>query len=418
MLLFATAIAMVLVVSFLCSIFESVLLSINHAKIEALTERGKPAGRILAGFKRNIDRPIAAILIANTAAHTVGAAVAGATYADVFNEETLWLFTVVFTLAVLLFTEIIPKTLGANYSASLAVPVARGIQWLTFILKPLVLVSEKISSSLRGNAPVPVTSVDEIRLLAALGRNEGLVGENVADIIVGATRLRQMSATDAMIPRPDVRFLSGESSRDETWKQLEGARYSRYPFSPTQQLDDASGVVLVKDLLTWLNRHPGEPIDWEALVMEPLMVPENTQLNALLPIFKNSRRHMALVVDEHGGIEGIVTLEDVLEEMVGEIDDETDVTTDDIRSQADGSLWVRANLDLRRLCNALEIEWRPDDDVATVSGLLVDELGRIPVTGDVITWRDHRFHVIAASKRRAELVRVVPPGPQGEEAEG
>ena len=409
MLLFISAVGVVLVVSFLCSIFESVLLSINHAQIEALNERGRPAGRLLAGFKRNIDVPIAAILILNTAAHTVGASVAGASYSNVFSEQTLWLFTIVFTLAVLLFTEIIPKTLGVTFTGRLAVPVARGIQWLTFVLKPLVLLSEKISSGLRGRHRQPVTSVDEIRLLTALGRNEGIVGPSTADIIVGATRLRQMRATDVMIPRQEVKFLSAQSSRDEIREQLETLRYSRYPFSPTQELDDATGLVLVKELLLWMGDHPDEEIDWSAVVFEPLIVPENKPLNYLLRLFQSARRHMALVVDEYGGVEGIVTLEDVLEEIVGEIVDESDVATEDIWPQPDGSLKVRATVDLRRLCAALGIDWRPRGDYATVGGLLTEELGRIPGSGDAVSWRGCRFEVVSAGRRRVELVRVIPP---------
>ncbi len=415
MLLFVSAVAVVLVVSFLCSIFESVLLSINHAQIEALNQQGRPAGRLLAGFKRNIDVPIAAILILNTAAHTVGASVAGASYANVFNEHTLWLFTIIFTLAVLLFTEIIPKTLGVTFSGRLAVPVARGIQWLTFALKPLVLLSEKISSSLRGRHRQPVTSVDEIRLLAALGRNEGIVGPSTADIIVGATRLRQMRATDVMIPRQQVSFLSAMSSRAEILEQLKTLRYSRYPFSPTQELDDASGMVLVKELLAWMNEHPDDEIDWSAITFEPLIVPENKTLNYLLRLFQTAQRHMALVVDEYGGVEGIVTLEDVLEEIVGEIVDESDVATEDIWPQPDGSYQVRATLDLRRLCAALGIDWRPRADYATVAGLLAEELGHIPKAGDAIDWRGYRLEVLSAGRRRAELVRIIPPAGEPDE---
>lgn len=409
MLLFATAVAVVLVVSFLCSIFESVLLSINHAQIEALNEKGKRAGRLLAGFKRNIDVPIAAILILNTAAHTVGASVAGASYTSVFSEQTLWLFTIVFTIAVLLFTEIIPKTLGVTFAGRFAVPVARGIQWLTFLLKPLVVLSEKISSSLRGRHRVPVTSVEEIRLLAALGRNEGIVGHSTADIIVGATRLRQMRANDVMIPRREVSFLSASASREEVLAQLKSLRFSRYPFSPTSELDDATGMVLVKELLAWINEHPDAPIDWQELVIEPLIVPEHKPLNFLLRLFQSSRRHMALVVDEYGGVEGVVTLEDVLEEIVGEIDDESDIATESLLPQDDGSYEVHATLDLRRLCAALGIDWRASVEYATVGGLLAEELGRIPERGDVLEWRGYRLEVVSAGRRRAERVRVVPP---------
>jgi len=406
MLLFITAVAVVLVVSFLCSICESVLLSINHAQVEALTRKGRPAGQLLAGFKRNIDMPIAAILILNTAAHTIGASVAGASYVDVFSEKSLWVFTVAFTTAVLLFTEIIPKTLGVSYSSLLATPVARGIQLLTFVLRPMVLLSERISRTLRGSGRQPVTSVEEIRLLAALGRNEGLVGVGTADIILGATRLRQMNAGDVVIPRRQVTFLSRRDSRAATLEKLKALRYSRFPFSDTKELDAVSGMVLARELFFWMQEHPEGEIDWDSLVIEPQVVPESKPLNFLLRMFQASRRHMALVVDEYGSVEGIVTLEDVLEEIVGEIVDESDAPLEDMRWLPDGALWVRAKVDVRRVCAQLGIDWQPDAEFATVGGLLAEELGRIPVKGDVVEWQQYRFEVLAAGRRRAEHVRI------------
>ena len=166
MLLFVTAVGVVLVVSFLCSIFESVLLSVTRPQIEVLTRDGRRAGPLLASFKDNMDVPIAAILILNTAAHTIGAAVAGASYANAFNPNTLWLFSILFTIAVLLLTEIIPKTLGVSHAPALAPRVAHGIKWLTVALRPLVVLSEKISRAIRGDVETPVTSIEEIRLLA------------------------------------------------------------------------------------------------------------------------------------------------------------------------------------------------------------------------------------------------------------
>src|SRR5210317_447793 len=131
MLLLVTAIAVVLVVSFACSILESVLLSLTRPQVEITGRRHPRAGRMLTRFKENMDVPIAAILILNTAAHTIGASVAGASYSNVFDSSALWVFSILFTIAVLLLTEIIPKTLGVTYSTLLAAPVAYGIQWLT-----------------------------------------------------------------------------------------------------------------------------------------------------------------------------------------------------------------------------------------------------------------------------------------------
>ena len=154
MQIFIAAVSVALIVSFLCSIFESVLLSINYAQVESLAQQGKRSAQLMKEFKQRIDVPIAAILITNTIAHTVGTTVAGATYEDAFSAETLWIFTIVFTISILLLTEIIPKTLGITYARRLATPVAFGIYALTVALRPLVMLSSVVSRALRGGKDV------------------------------------------------------------------------------------------------------------------------------------------------------------------------------------------------------------------------------------------------------------------------
>jgi CBS domain containing-hemolysin-like protein len=406
MLIFITAVAVVLIVSFLCSVFESVLLSITRPQVEMLSRDGRHAGELLAGFKEHMDVPIAAILILNTAAHTIGAAVAGASYADVFDPKTLWIFSLVFTFAVLLFTEIIPKTLGVNYTMLLAGPVAYGIRVLTVALKPLVVVTELISRSLRNDQANPVTSPEELRLLASLGRSEGAVSAGTAGMIVGATHLRHLEAHDIMLPRDQIQFLSGTMNRDAVIKQVRETGHSRFPFTPTDSIDDVSGVVLVKTLLDWLLHNPDVPPDWAALSKDTLIMPYTAPLPKMLRTFQESRRHMAVVVDEYGSVQGIATLEDLLEEIVGDIRDESDQPADDIRPQPDGSLHVRASVDLRQLSATLGVAWDPDTDIITIGGLVTEMLQRIPVAGDTIEWNGYRIEVLEANRRRARLVAI------------
>ena len=406
MLIFVIAVSVVLIVSFMCSIFESVLLSLTRPQIELMINAKKRAGRLLAGFKENMDVPIAAILILNTAAHTVGAAVAGASYSNVFSPGTLWLFSLLFTIAVLLFTEIIPKTLGVTYATALASPVAHGVQWLTRLLWPLVAVSEKISQSLRGEVDVPVTTPEEIRLLAVLGKSEGAVGNRTAEMIVGAAQLRQLQAHDVRLPRESVHFLSETMGRDEVVEFVRRSGHSRFPVTPTNDLDDVSGVVIVKELLDWLLRNDAEKIDWSALRQDILTVPESLPLPRLLQTFQESHRHLALVVDEYGAVDGIATLEDVIEEIVGDIRDESDAPGEDIREQGDGSLIVHATVDLRRLSARLGVVWHSEQDVASIGGLVSERLERIPRIGDVIDWHGYRIEVINADRRRARSLSV------------
>jgi CBS domain containing-hemolysin-like protein len=309
-------------------------------------------------------------------------------------------------VAVLLFTEIIPKTLGVTFATILSVPVAYGIRWLTVLLWPLVAISERISRSLRGDVHIPITSTDEIRLLATLGRTEGAVGPWTADIIVGATHLRHLQARDVMLPREKVNYLSAGMSRDEAMQIARKSGHSRFPFSPTRDVNDVSGVVLTKNLLFWLLMNDAPEIDWKAITQEPLVVPSTLLLPQLLRTYQESQRHLAVVVDEYGSFEGIVTLEDVLEEIVGDIRDESDLPVKDILRRPDETLVVRAEVDLRKLSARLGIPWQPDVGVSTVGGLVTESLERIPIAGDSIIWSGHRIDVLEADERRAKLLSV------------
>jgi CBS domain containing-hemolysin-like protein len=406
MYIFIAAVTTALVVSFLCSIFESVLLSINPAHVEKLAIDGRRSGQLLRDFKSNIDVPIAAILIANTIAHTIGATVAGASYVDVFSEQSLWLFSLIFTLAVLLFTEIIPKTLGITFATRLATPVAHAIHYLTRALSPLVWMASKLSRGLRGKREATVTSIEEIRLLTAIGRNEGVVGAKTAGIIDSATRLHQLDAGDVLLPRSKVIILSAEQDRGEVLKIVRQSGHSRFPFSPTGHADDISGVVLAKELLFFVYDH-AENIPWQDIVRETLYVPETTPLNILLQSFRSARKHIAVVVDEYGDTQGIVTLEDVLEELVGEIVDESDRPIEEISLQPDGSYHVLATVEMRKIITQFGVPGDTDEDVVTLGGLLAGLLDRVPQPGDTIEWNSYRFEVLTALDTRADLVRVV-----------
>ena len=406
MQVFVIAVSVALVVSFMCSIFESVLLSMSHARVEVLAERGRKSGRILKAFKERIDIPISAILITNTAAHTVGTAVAGASYSQVFDPESLWIFTVVFTVVVLLFTEIIPKTLGVAYARRLAKPVAYGIRALTVVLRPLVLASEAISRSIRGDKGGPVTSLDEIRLLATIGHSEGVVGTQAAEMIVGAAELRKLSATNVMVPRQDVVFLSHDDSPEEVLLTINRSGFSRYPYSPSGDHDHVVGVVYAKEILSQLVESRSDRIRWQTLVHDAIVVPESVALESLLRTFRQMRRHMALIVDEYGDFQGIVTLEDVIEEVVGDIFDESDLPREDLWQRSDGSVRAFGTAELHRVCRLLGVEMPDDAEVATVGGLVSESLGRIPQQGDTLEWRGCRLTVLSAGGRGADLVSI------------
>jgi len=408
MQVFIVAVTAALVVSFICSIFESVLLSLSHAQVEVLAQKGKPSGKILKAFKERIDIPISAILITNTAAHTIGTAVAGASYANVFSQDSLWIFTIVFTLVVLLFTEIVPKTLGVAHAQRLAKPVAYGISALAGVLRPLVIASEALSRSLRSDKVGAVTSLEEIRFLATIGHSEGVVGKHTAEMIVGASELRKLAASNVMVPRQEVVYLSQDASPTQVLKTISDSGFSRFPYSLTGDLDDVVGVVFAKEVLTQLVDSKQTEIEWQTLVHEAIVVPETVALDSLLRTFRERRRHMALIVDEYGDFQGIVTLEDVVEEIVGDIFDESDLPREDLWQRPDGTIRAFGTAELHRICRLLEVNIPDDIEVATVGGLVSELLGRIPQQGDTIDWQGNRLTVLSAGRRGVDLVSVVP----------
>ena len=189
--------------------------------------------------------------------------------------------------------------------------------------------------------------------------------------------------------------------------------HSRLPFSTTDDLDNVSGIVLTKDLLFDLYTDPSREIDWAAVIREPLSIPESKPLNDLLRAFQETRSHMAIVVDEYGGIEGIVTLEDVLEEIVGDIIDESDRQVEDMWPLGDGSVEVLASIEMRKVGAHLGFEWHSDSGITTPGGLVAQRLGRIPVAGDSVEWDGYRLDVLLASPTRAERIRFSPLGSEG-----
>ncbi|HEY6078509.1 MAG TPA: hemolysin family protein [Polyangiaceae bacterium] len=401
MLLLILTVLWSLVVSFFCSVSEAVVLSVTHAQVEGL---GRSRGaEILREFKREIDLPIAAIVSFHTVAHTVGASVCGAMYVNVFGEGTLWMFSVGFTVAVLVFSEIIPKTLGVTYAASLAIPVAYSVRVLVVVLKPVLWLTSIFARLLRGDHANPVTSIEEIKLLVALGRTEGALAGRLADMIEGATALRELTAYDVMVPRARVIYLSGERDLEENLAVVRESGHSRFPYTSDGNPDRFEGMVLVKDLMFKLRESPEDP-DWKTLSTPLLVIPATAQLEKVLRTFQEQRRHLALVVDEYGGTQGIITLEDVLEEIVGEIEDETDRVDQAIIRRADGKLVCRGMAESRKVFELLGIE--EDSEMVTVAGFVAHLVGRVPRIGDTVEWHGWRFTVTRATARRAERLEI------------
>jgi len=314
--------------SFVCSLLESILLSVNFSYAEVLKKKSPKSGHRLEELKRNIDRPLAAILSLNTIAHTVGAAGVGAEAAKIFGSASVGVVSAILTLLILVLSEIIPKTLGALYNRELASIGTFIIYWLIRILYPLVLLSEKITQLLVGRSKFPVVSRDEFRALAAMGVEEGIVLESESRIFLNVMRFSKLRVKDIMTPHPVLFALPENMTIGDILQKKVELRFSRIPIYPPEG-EDIIGYYILKSDVLLAAAHDETEKKLLQLARNILIVPETSSLHRLFEKLLHHREMIALVVDEHGGVAGVVTMEDILETIVGiEIVDETDETVD------------------------------------------------------------------------------------------
>jgi len=333
MTLLMISVATVLVVSALCSLSEAALYAVRMPYISQLVESGSAAGRILAKFKHNMEQPITAILIVNTAANTAGAAIAGAQAGQEFGESSIIWFSALFTLAVLFFSEILPKIAGVAYARQIATFVSVPWNAAVAVLHPVVWLTEKISRVLKRGQPTVFAPELEVAQMAVISAEEGSILPEEAGLVGNVLRLDDVQAKDIMTPRSVVLALPADATlrqfRDRSYEKI----YSRIPLYAPENPENWMGVVRSQDVLTRLANDEFDVVLQD--ICRPIhFVPEQTHGHHLLTEFLTRKVHLLGVVDEYGSITGIVTLEDIMESLVGvEIVDETD-TTEDLQKEA------------------------------------------------------------------------------------
>ncbi|WP_020404228.1 CNNM domain-containing protein [Gracilimonas tropica] len=314
-------------VSFLCSILEAVLLSISPSFVAVLEREGHKSGKILRDLKKDIDRPLSAILSLNTIAHTVGAAGVGAQAQVVFGNTYVSLTSALLTLAILIFSEIIPKTLGATYWKKLSGFAARTTKFLIIITYPLVVLSQWITKWLSSEDKQPTVSREEFSAMAELGFEEGVFEEGESNIFKNLIRFRSLKVKDIMTPRIVVVKFQEDRTIKEILQKKEELRVSRMPVFGENE-EDITGYILKNDLYYNLSEGNGE-MPLREIKREVLILPETISLKTLFERLLEKQEHIAVVVDEYGGFSGVVTMEDVVETLLGmEIVDEIDAIED------------------------------------------------------------------------------------------
>ncbi|MBG0790865.1 MAG: HlyC/CorC family transporter [Desulfovibrionaceae bacterium] len=314
-------------VSMFCSVAEAALYSMSWADIEKLKTSGSKSAKLLHKLRSNVDEPITAILTLNTCAHTAGAAVAGWAWANLYGKETLWLFTLVFTVIILIFTEIMPKTIGVVYSESIAPPLARPLGGLVWIFRPVIAVMAILSRIVHKKDSRPDHTEDDIRAIVSLTRRSGVIKPYEEKSIRNILALDSKTVEEIMTPRTVVFSLPAEMTVAEARDKHTDWPHSRIPVWEHDP-EDVVGVIYRRQVLEALAD------DRDNLKLSDIMRPvrfvlETVTLDRLLVQFLGSRMHLCVVLDEYGGVAGVVTLEDVLEDILGsEIVDETDQVVD------------------------------------------------------------------------------------------
>jgi CBS domain containing-hemolysin-like protein len=316
----------VLVGSAICALAETVLLSVPQIKVKQWAQTKKPAAIALAHIKKKMNRPIATIVVLNNIFNIVGSIIIGNLTARELGDAWLGVFSAILTFFIILFGEILPKTLGQQYAENLALFLAFPVKFVTIVFTPLIWLLEKGTTPFTKGKVLPTTNESEIRLLARIGRNEGVIEADEAEMIQRVFQLNDLTASDLMSPRITLTYLQGNLNLEECQQDIINSEHSRILII-NKTIDEVIGIGLKHELLTSLIE--GRKTEKLASLARSVhFVPETIRADSLLKNFQDTRQHLMVVLDEYGGVAGVVTLEDVLEVLTGEIVDETDTIID------------------------------------------------------------------------------------------
>lgn len=414
MTLFVVGVLIALGVSALCSVMEATLLSLTPAQVAAMSQRRPSLGRIWQGFKSDVERPIAVILLINTTAHTVGASVAGAQFGKVFGEEHLWLFAGVFTFLMLQFTEILAKSLGVRFNRDLAVIIGRPLQLSTIVLRPVLWFIHLINRPFEGrraDSETPAT-VEEITALAGLARLSRQINPQQERIIATAPRLSEYRVRDLKVPRNGIAWLHAGVSLKGGIDRARLHAHTRFPVCEDGDLDRVVGYVNVKEMLFLATDEV--PDEEESLPVRPVLeIDEDLSAADALNTLIRERIHLAVVKDAGGRTTGLVTLEDVVEELLGDIRDEFDRLPRHFHARGEKRWLVGGGLRMNVLAPKLgrDLPFTPDQPLAVWLEERVDGPLRVGSTLE-----EHGLRFLVRRIRRGSLLEAEIVELEGAEA--
>ncbi|HIC44048.1 MAG TPA: DUF21 domain-containing protein [Sulfurimonas sp.] len=314
-------------ISFLCSILESVLLSANMSYVSILQKERPKVGKLFKTHKKNINTSIASILILNTIAHTLGAAAVGAQAEAIFGSAAMFYISIVLTFAILFLSEIIPKTIGALYWKELAPVSAYTIQFFIWITYPIILMTLFVTNRIsKGKDSINALTKAELLESALMSEDDGILRENESDVIENILLLDEIKVKDILTPRSVVFALESTKSIKEVIENEDLFRFSRVPVY-SESIDNITGVVMTKKLFKHALKD--DTVQMKSLEKKLFKINENVPVSKALDLFIKKKEHMFLVLDSYDQTEGIITLEDCVETILGvEIMDESDSVAD------------------------------------------------------------------------------------------
>ncbi|MCR5359791.1 MAG: hemolysin family protein [Thermoguttaceae bacterium] len=401
-----------LIISGFCSLMESVLLSITPIQVAELTEKSPKIGAIWNGFKKSIDNPMSAILILNTAAHTIGATVAGNELAEMLGQQgaterlALVIFSILFTFVTLQYTEILPKTIGVRNNKAIALWLAFPLYWMTQALAPVSRVIYFLNRPFEPKGPKSehVTGADELRYMAAMARQNQQIGIEQEGIIVAAAGLSRKSVADVMIPIEDVILLPNNLTLDEAIEIAYVDAHTRFPVHEKENKKNIIGYVNFKEIIAHQKLETGDK-HIGGIVRQVAFTEVDNPASELLILFTHKHEHLAMVRNKAGDCVGMVTLEDIIEELVGELDDEFDALPKHVQHLKNHALIMGGGCTMDRVRKIVtsDILHAPHnrgydfvsqkDDSKKLDTWIEERLGRVAQRGDQLVINGVEFKV-------------------------
>lgn len=415
LLLTGGSILLLIVLSFLFSGTETGMTAASRARLHALASAGDQRARDVEHLVGRKDRLIGALLIGNNLVNILASALATSLLLSIFGDAGVVYATIAMTILLVIFAEILPKSWALSRPEQFALFVSPFARLVVFVFGGLSSLANgavrallKIFGVSLSNEEPLLSAHDELRGALEVLHREGAVIKADRDRVGGLLNLAELEVADVMVHRTVMRTIDADGPAESVVREILQSPFTRMPVW-RGSTDNIVGVVHSKDLLRALHdvQNDFSRIDIIQVASKPWFVPDTTPLQDQLTAFLRRKAHIAIVVDEYGEVEGLVTLEDIIEEIVGEIADEHDIDIQGVRQQADGSVIVDGSVPIRDLNRALD--WSlPDEEVTTIAGLVIHEAQSIPEEKQAFTFHGKRFVVLKRDKNRITRIRIKP----------